>query len=168
MHDDSNDHQQHADPPHMCRCRATPADPPPAYMASGLRPADNFSDKWCAPYGYKEREQGCGGADKWPVFPSEAFPGQSWAAGGCCAARLTHCSAPMAGWPWNHSPAGVLLGALQAQLTVGAAAASFPSAAWQQHTHTCWSPGQHSGRRQQHHCMLAQHDCSPAAMAVQP
>jgi hypothetical protein len=66
----------------LCRCRATPAEPPPGYMASGLLPAGNFSDKWCAPYGYKQREQGCGGADKWPVLPSEAFPGQAWSAGG--------------------------------------------------------------------------------------
>ena len=57
--------------------RAAPALPPKAY-----RPGLGRRSHWCAPYAYKEREAyGCGGADRWTVIPSTAFPTQHWAAG---------------------------------------------------------------------------------------
>jgi hypothetical protein len=68
------------------RRRAFAADPPPGYIDAAQGPLGaNSSDQWCAPYGYKAREQGCGGADKWSVFPGEAFPGVGWDAGAALA-----------------------------------------------------------------------------------
>ncbi|KAF6254331.1 hypothetical protein COO60DRAFT_1703369 [Scenedesmus sp. NREL 46B-D3] len=58
--------------------RAHAADPPASYIEADPdipKPLAGNTDKWCAPYGYKMRSQlGCGGADKWTVQPTGAFP----------------------------------------------------------------------------------------------
>ena len=58
------------------RCRAWPAQPPPAYSSG------TGDTKWCAPYAYKQRQElGCGGADKWRIVPGSAFPAAWWSEG---------------------------------------------------------------------------------------
>eukprot|EP00879_Flechtneria_rotunda_P031195 GHRR01034055.1.p1 GENE.GHRR01034055.1~~GHRR01034055.1.p1 ORF type:complete len:597 (+),score=153.10 GHRR01034055.1:108-1898(+) len=65
--------------------RAWAADPPASYTEHNLEISKQLlhkTDKWCAPYAYKMRPAlGCGGADKWTIQPSGAFPTEGWYAG---------------------------------------------------------------------------------------
>lgn len=65
--------------------RAFSSDPPKEYQQADAisKLVRDQDDKWCSPYGYKERKgQGCGGADKWSVLPQAAFPNMQWSGSG--------------------------------------------------------------------------------------